>query len=385
MSPETSLVLLLLINSFLIASGSGFQLRSRWLATMTTTKHVGRSGATGYQPQQQQHPFGMHMPRGGSSDVVLDLLAVDDDEDEDAAEDDDDDEDDDGGETQVESVRNETDEPLEENNIEVEDKIVDDDGSKATSSELDNNEDQEEKATEDEDEDEDEDEEEPDGPPVATSSQPINIMFKTNMGNPLIDTSLELLVSRSRTVENVKQSLSRMLPGRPPPEVMRLVSEGILLRDDELINDVVDDDEDLDDEDEEASTVTMLLDMVPPVDPKFATQLQNMNEVSTSDLLDAYAANSAAMYHPTNDVDQQGDLLSVQLRHEAHTIREQLLETFPEKSLAALYAETLSSEFVEDRRGQRYRTSMGGARANLKRILQTNLNIVSAADWSHCT
>jgi hypothetical protein len=308
---------------------------------------------------------------------------VDDDEDVDANEDGDDD--DDGGEKQMESTREETNEPVEEENVEVEGEIVDNDASETTTSGLDTEEEREEnvKAVEDEDEDDDdlEDDEELDAPPVAASSQPINIIFKTNMGNPLIDTSLELLVSRTRTVENVKQTLSRMLPGRPPAEVMRLVSEGILLQDDQLINDVVDDDdEDSDDEDEEASSVTILIDMVPPVDPKFATQLKDMNDLSTSELLDAYAANSAAMYHPTKDMDPQGDLLSVQLRHEAHTIREQLLETFPEKSLAVINAETPSSEFVEDRRGQRYRTSMGGTRANLKRILQTNLNIVSVAD-----
>ena len=204
------------------------------------------------------------------------------------------------------------------------------------------------------------------------------------MGNPLIDTSLELLVSRSRTVENVKQSLSRILPGRPPVELMRLVSEGILLDDDQLIDDIIDEDDEDDEENEGAPSVTMIIDMVPPVDPKFATQLHKMNDMSTSELLDAYAANAAAMYHSTtSDEHESGVILSIQLRHEAHEIREELLGTFPEKALAVIETETPSSEIVGDRRGQRRRTSMGGARANLKRILQTNLNIVSAATSSY--
>jgi hypothetical protein len=36
---------------------------------------------------------------------------------------------------------------------------------------------------------------------------------------------------------------------------------------------------------------------------------------------------------------------------------------------------------VEDRRGQRYRTTKGGARTNLRRIIQTNLNIVRTDVW----
>ena len=116
--------------------------------------------------------------------------------------------------------------------------------------------------------------------------------------------------------------------------------------------------------------------MVPPVDPKFATQLHKMFDMSTSELLDAYAANAAAMYHNSAASDEEG-LLSIKLREEAHDIRESLVENFPEKSLALLSDQAPSTEAVEQRRGQRYRTSKGGARTNLKRIIQTNLNIVS--------
>ena len=40
-------------------------------------------------------------------------------------------------------------------------------------------------------------------------------------------------------------------------------------------------------------SITLTLDMVPPVNPKFATQLHKMFDMSTSELLDAYAANSS--------------------------------------------------------------------------------------------
>ena len=369
---------LLLVITFLILSASGFRLQSQWLVA-TRTKRLTLLSRQSHSPLQS-HQYGQYrieIPRGGSSDVVLDLLAEDDDETEE--DDEDDDGDDNNDELQASNVRDET---VEEEGIQG---FTGDDveGEEADNSNNINipapvGDEEEDQEDEDDDDDDDlEDQEEREGPLVAVSSQPISIVFKTNMGNPLIDSSLELLVSRSRTVENVKQSLSRMLPGRPPVEVMRLVSEGLLLQDDQLVDDIVDEEDEDEEDNEGAPSVTMIIDMVPPVDPKFATQLHKMNEMSTSELLDAYAANAAAMYHTTSEEDQPGDLLSVQLRHEAHEIREQLLENFPEKALAAMSMETPSAEVVEDRRGQRHRTSTGGARANLKRILQTNLNIVS--------
>jgi hypothetical protein len=224
----------------------------------------------------------------------------------------------------------------------------------------------------------------------AVSSQPVSILFRTDMNNPLLDTSLELLVSRARNIESVKQTLSRMLPGKPPVESIRLVSDGILLPDSLVIDELLEDEEEDDDDNDERKekTLTIVLDMIPPVDPKFATQFSKIYDMSTSDLLDAYVANVAAMYHSMSEGNNaesgnsknigEPQLLSVKLRDQAYHIRQQWIDQFPEKALVALQTTNTDSQTqVEDRRGQRYRPMyQGGPRTNLKRTLQTNLNIV---------
>mmetsp|Transcript_32165 Transcript_32165/g.47514 ORF Transcript_32165/g.47514 Transcript_32165/m.47514 type:complete len:563 (+) Transcript_32165:159-1847(+) len=163
------------------------------------------------------------------------------------------------------------------------------------------------------------------------------------------------------------------------------------------------DDLDEDDDDEESSGKVLTLDMIPPVDPKFATQLSKMQEMSTSELLDAYATNSAAMYqngyelysnalntqNQADDEDEESSQssfsvqapVSSRLQEQAQAIREKLVAKFPEKALELLNEEgppSDPSEMLQKRRGQRYRTSRGGVRTNLKRTIQTNLNI----NWS---
>lgn len=256
---------------------------------------------------------------------------------------------------------------------------------------------------EDDEEDEDEEGDEDKSRSVA-SGEPVSITCKTNTGNPLIDVSLELLVARSRKIESVKTTLSRMLPGRPPVESFSIRYDGMLLEDDSLVDELFDEDEE--DDDEESSGKVLTLDMIPPVDPKFATQMGKMQEMSTSQLLDAYATNSAAMYqngaelysNPLNtqkladdeDVEEEESSqhafsvqtpASIRLQEQAQEVRERLVSNFPEKTLELLDQEGPPpdpSEMVEQRRGQRYRASRGGVKTSLKRTVQTNLNI----NWS---
>jgi hypothetical protein len=159
-----------------------------------------------------------------------------------------------------------------------------------------------------------------------------------------------------------------------------------VLADDELIDEVVDDeeDDDDDDDDEQSSPLVLTLDMVPPVDPKFATYFGKLNEMTTSEILDAYATNAAAMYHNAQSLvsepagDKAFGSLNIQLRHEAYRIRDQLTSTFPESALAKL-EERLPphpSQVLDQRRGQRYRPGRGGAKTNIKRMIQRNLNVV---------
>lgn len=226
------------------------------------------------------------------------------------------------------------------------------------------------------------------------SSEPVSIHFKTNIGSPLIDTSLELLVSRSRNMESVKQTLSRMLPGRPPVEALRIVWGNRLLTDDQLVDELIDEEDlDLDDDDDDkAACITLTLDMVPPVDPKFATRMMSVSELATSELLDAYTANAAAMYHNANmlRINEQQEQqqhyqetfdgsLSLELRHEAMRIREQLTTGWSETAMQKLEMEAPSTnqqDVVEERRGQRVRLGNSGATTNLRKTLQRNLNVV---------
>jgi hypothetical protein len=226
------------------------------------------------------------------------------------------------------------------------------------------------------------------------SSEPATVTIKTNLGNPLIDQSIDLLVSRTRNVESVKQTLSRQLPGRPPVSAITLMSGTCVLGDDVLIDELIDDEEedeadDDDEEEEESSLLVLTLDMVPPVDPKFATSFDNLKDMTTSELLDAYAANAAAMYHNAQSLvsseqsasDKAFGSLNIQLRHEAYRIRNQLTSSFPELALAKLKEESPPLQEMmalnnQQRRGQRYRSGRGGAKTTIKRMIQRNLNVV---------
>lgn len=232
--------------------------------------------------------------------------------------------------------------------------------------------------SEDDDEEESQDEEksEEEENPLNTviSSEPVQVSIKTNLGNPLVDTSLELLVARSRNVGSIKLSLSRQMAGRPPVSAQRLLLDGRELNNDELVDELVEDDED-----DEQDSLKLVLSMVPPVDPKFATDLEKIKEMPTSELLDAYAANAAAMYHNSqllfsNQVSEE----NVNLRKEAHEIRQVLVQGMPESAMELLQQDPKEKDSVEQqRRGQRQRTGRGGAKQNVKRVVQRNLNIVS--------
>jgi hypothetical protein len=254
--------------------------------------------------------------------------------------------------------------------------------------------DEEEESDADESEDEveeSEDEEDRNESPLSSviSSEPLTVTIKTNLGNRVVDQSVELLVSRTRDVASVKQTLSRQLPGRPPASALTLMSGARVLGDEILMDELVDDGDEEDEDEEESDTLVLTLDMVPPVDPKFATTFGELDDMTTSEILDAYAANAAAMYNNAQSLvsepsaDKAFGSLSIQLRHEAYRIREQLISAFPESALAKLEEATPPHETqaVGQRRGQRYRSGRGGAKTNMKRTIQRNLNVVRMAEF----
>jgi hypothetical protein len=234
--------------------------------------------------------------------------------------------------------------------------------------------------------------------PPSFSSEPLTVTIKTNLQNPLIDQSIELLVTPSRTISSVKQTLSRMLPSRPPASLLRLTHDSVLVSDDEIVSELVEDDED-DEDDEEERDLTLILDIVPPVDPKFAVEaVSKMQELSTMDLLEAYAANAAAMNAntaamlktSTTSSDEEEDIIndgisplySVHLRQQALALQHQLESRYTSEQLESWREPPKLAEEAQRQveiRGQRVRVgSKGGARSSVKRTLQRNLNIVSA-------
>jgi len=250
---------------------------------------------------------------------------------------------------------------------------------------------------------------------VPSSSSPVKLIISTGLGCPLIDQTLETNASRSRTIGNIRQTISRQMKGRPPMQSVRLLLGNRVLRDDEIIDNLApdedDEDEELDEEDEGEDEddgmvkLRLTLDAVPPVDPKFGVELQEqLQKMSTADLLKAYAANAAAAHEgvaqmfassTTGDLSEGNDdeddeddsigeranvSISTAMRQHALSIKESIVETMPKSAIDILNQSAYESEGVALASAQRHRRGgamKGGASTQVKRALQRNLNIVS--------
>ena len=243
----------------------------------------------------------------------------------------------------------------------------------------------------DHDEDEDMDDDEKN---VASkmSTQPLKIAVVTNFGNSVVDHRYELNSVRTRDVASLKKSLSRQIPGRPPILSLELVYEGRTLDDEMLVDELFDDEDEDEDEDEEEDGVskTLILNVVPPVDPKFAIELtpkllahqeDDDNTLSTEELVDAYFLNQAAMARNAQLMadpnSPSSPVLRMELREIAEQLRDQLQSQTPDDVWTKSLEPIQTNQSTEERRGQRYRSGKGGARTSLKKSIQHNMNIVS--------
>ena len=173
--------------------------------------------------------------------------------------------------------------------------------------------DEEEEESEDESEEEEEEEESTETSPAH--GPPIKVNIRTNLNVPLIDQHLEFTASQKRDVESLKLSISRQMLGRPPVSSQTLLLGTRVLNDDELVADLLEEweeehhveDEDKDElEHDEETTLHLVLDIPPPVDPKFATELKNaLKKTNLSELLDAYVSNMAMLHRNTERMFQQ--------------------------------------------------------------------------------
>lgn len=229
------------------------------------------------------------------------------------------------------------------------------------------------------------------------SSEPARLLVQTNLGNSVLDHRLELTSKRSKTIGELKKSISRLLPSRPPILGLQLVYDGRVVEDDMLINAIYGDDEDDEEEEDEVgdgdiqgSFKVLTLNSISPVDPRFGVgltpklkpHLENDDDtLTTEEILDAYFLNAATMAlnaHLLNDPKAgYSPLLRVEIQEHAKQLKERFRSEVSddawEKSLQAVKHD----HNMEEIRGERYRSGKGGARTSLKKSLQTNLNIVS--------
>jgi len=287
-----------------------------------------------------------------------------------------------------------------------------------------------------EDESSDAGDDEPAAPSAAAAGPPVKLSVTTGLSSSLLDQALEFAASRTRTVESLRQAVSRTMPGRPPASTVTLRYQGRPLADDETVADVVEemeeDDEarladDIGDEDG-TLLVTLSADIVPPVDAKFGTELgAKASRMSTDELLEGYCLNMAGMLYgqemqsresedyeeflagggkaagddedPDEDADADDDIVnhSLNIRRRAAVLRARLERSLPEDTLRLLREEAervdeegdgatlglVSREALESaaRRNGRGRSVRGGAAMNVKRALQRNLNV----NWADTT
>ena len=276
---------------------------------------------------------------------------------------------------------------------------------------------------------EDNEEMENDERKTSISSSPIKITLKTAVtNNPLIEQSIEITASPTRTVHSLKQSVSRQFKSKPPIESIQLRLDGQLLDDDEtLVEDlIVEDDEDDDDEEEDDDhdgmpKLNIVVDMIPPVDPKFGTEMKDrLDHVTNEQLLEAYVVNLAAMHQ--NSIDVMAQTMESNPSAENDTVDEENMEEEQEETVTSepdlpvnlalqKYATMMKSQIIHSlsdgekkllektdtpsspisqddldtyntgdlllKESIKRKKRRGGATINMKRVIQKNLNIVS--------
>ena len=230
--------------------------------------------------------------------------------------------------------------------------------------------------------------------PAVVSSTPARLLVQTNWGNSVVDQRIEITASRTKNIAQVKKSISRSLPGKPPVLALELVFEGKIMDDEMLVDELFDGDEEEEEEDDEKSDESfkvLTLNSVPPVDPRFAIELapklkshveDDEDTLTTEELVEAYFLNQAAM---ARNAQLLGDpkapsspLLRLELQQQARALKEQLKSQIPTDVWETSLKSIKRDHHAEEIRGERYRSGKGGARTSLKKSIQTNLNIVRA-------
>lgn len=143
---------------------------------------------------------------------------------------------------------------------------------------------------------------------AATPAEPVVLTIQTASGSAVLDQSIELEnVTPSRTIASIKSSISKKLSSKPPPSIIALRFDGRLLADEELVRDIVkeakeeeeaeEEHDEAEDADQSTAGLVLTMDTIVPVDPKLVPDLERkFPDLTSEELLQAYAANEAALY-----------------------------------------------------------------------------------------
>jgi len=273
-----------------------------------------------------------------------------------------------------------------------------------------------------------------------TNNAPVQLILQTTLlqthssssttttpPHPLLDQRIEITASRTRTIASLKQSVSRQFKSRPPISAITLRYDGDLLEDDDatladLLDDYEEEDDEEDNDDTNGQTITVTVDMVPPVDPKFGTEMkERLDRMTNEQVLDAYVANMAASHQNSMDLAQSIDGVAgetansmdddddddeeepirststtVLMRRRALMMKEEILQSIQDGSTdETVWKERLYRTDTPESIAQRdqqlsgfggsgggggstnenRRRNRGGATMNVKKVMQRNLNV----------
>jgi len=282
----------------------------------------------------------------------------------------------------------------------------------------------------------DSDEEAESAPSSSASGPPVKLSITTALQSSLVDQHIEFMASRKRTVESLKQAVSKTMRGRPPLSCIQLKYHGRTLDEEETIDDLLqemdeDDEEEGDDgEDEDTIKMSLTCDLIPPIDAKFAIELrEKIMKKSTKEILEAYCLNMAGAVYSQELQSKESDSFesnlladdvehddeeeqpppysnarenhSMNIRKKAALFQKQFEGTLPPEILQLMEEEyervkTVTSADGDSggafglvphgsrspaRSGRKGRSLKGGATMNVKRTLQRNLNV----NWADTT
>jgi len=167
-----------------------------------------------------------------------------------------------------------------------------------------------------------------------------------------IDQEIEVIASPQTNIQTLKKSIFRQFHGRPPVQSIILIVDGVdndrILDDNLTMKEIMEEYyEDMIEWNElaggEGLKLRMMVDIIPPVDPKFGIEyIEKLGDATSQNLIDAYAANWVCLINnarylidPSNKYDLGKEKVNrkrkstiQKLRHEMETFQSIILDTF---------------------------------------------------------